>query len=114
MATTSGSGGGGERHAPATAGSPAPARGRTSLSAPAGDVDRRRAEAEGSAGLSVHRAALVCALALTLASALLHFLYLRHAGPLWRDEVNSVNVATLPLLGDVVANVYRDSFRPRG
>jgi hypothetical protein len=36
--------------------------------------------------------------------------YQRHAGPLWRDEVNSVNVAQLPSLYEVYAHSHLDSF----
>lgn len=34
----------------------------------------------------------------------------QHAGALWRDEVNSVNVAVLPTFGDVLAHSHLDSF----
>lgn len=34
----------------------------------------------------------------------------RHAGPLWRDEVNGVNLATMPSLAQVWANHHLDSF----
>ena len=48
--------------------------------------------------------------ALTLAIAALYALYQRSAGPLWRDEVNSVNLAHLPSLYEVYANSHLDSF----
>lgn len=47
---------------------------------------------------------------LTLAVAALYVVYQRAAGPLWRDEVNSVNLAQLPSLYEVYANSHLDSF----
>ena len=47
---------------------------------------------------------------LTAALVVLHFRFQRHAGALWRDEVNSVNIATLPSFGEVFAQVPFDSF----
>ena len=41
--------------------------------------------------------------------AVLHVSFLLHAGALWRDEVNSVNLASLPL-GEFWANLQFDSF----
>jgi len=49
-------------------------------------------------------------LLVTLGLIGLHLEYYRHAGPLWRDEVNSVNVATMPSFGEVFANSQFDSF----
>ena len=40
----------------------------------------------------------------------LHLRYHEHAGPLWRDEVNSVNVASFPSLGEVFAHSHLESF----
>jgi hypothetical protein len=36
--------------------------------------------------------------------------FVAHAGPLWRDEVNSVNVAVLPSFGEVFAHSHLESF----
>jgi len=44
---------------------------------------------------------LAAALAATLAAAWLHFIFLRNAGALWRDEAGGVQVATLPGLGEM-------------
>lgn len=50
------------------------------------------------------------ALAVTLGAAWMHLTFLRHAGGLWRDEVNSLGVANLPTLGDVWSHLQFDSF----
>lgn len=47
---------------------------------------------------------------LTLAIVALSVEFQRWAGPLWRDEVNSVNLAQLPSLYEVYANSHLDSF----
>ena len=41
------------------------------------------------------------ALAVSLTSLVFHLVFATHAGGLWRDEINSIGVATLPTLGDV-------------
>lgn len=46
------------------------------------------------------------ALAITLGAACLHFVFLTHAGALWRDEVNLVNLSALPGL----SGLKQDSF----
>lgn len=56
------------------------------------------------------RLALAVGVALTLALVWLHLRFGQHAGPLWRDEVNSLNVAILPSLGQVFAHSHLDSF----
>jgi len=48
--------------------------------------------------------------ALTLVLLGLHLRFHAHAGPLWRDEVNSVNVASFPSLGEVFAHSHLESF----
>jgi len=40
----------------------------------------------------------------------LHFTFLLSAGALWRDEVNSVNIASLPSLSDMWGHLRYDSF----
>lgn len=52
---------------------------------------------------------LLCG-AVTLVVVGLHVLHLRHAGGLWRDEVSSVNVATLPSWGQLWHMIGYDSF----
>ncbi len=44
------------------------------------------------------------------AIAFLHFTNLRHAGGLWRDEVVTYRVATMPSLADVWGSIWYDSF----
>ena len=46
----------------------------------------------------------------TLAIVALHVVYNRHAGPLWRDEVNSLNVAIMPSFREVLETSGYDSF----
>ena len=50
------------------------------------------------------------ALVATLLSMSLHVLFTIHAGGLWRDEVNTVNVSNLPSLTDVWGHIEFDSF----
>jgi len=50
------------------------------------------------------------AVLLTLAVISLHVISVTSAGPLWRDEANSVALATLPTLGEVWRNLQNDSF----
>ncbi|MEO7683760.1 MAG: hypothetical protein ABIU86_07450 [Gemmatimonadaceae bacterium] len=47
---------------------------------------------------------------LTLAVVSLHVMTATSAGPLWRDEANTVRLATLPTLGEVWNNLQYDSF----
>src|SRR5262245_7626767 len=57
------------------------------------------------------RAAAVClGLLLSLEVVGLHLAFHRHAGPLWRDEATSVNLASMPSFADVFANIELDSF----
>jgi hypothetical protein len=58
----------------------------------------------------LRRLELAVGLALTLLAGALHVTVLRHAGPLWRDEVQSVNLAGLPSLWAVLQNNLLDSF----
>lgn len=50
------------------------------------------------------------ALLISLGLIVPHMEFYRHAGPLWRDEVNSVNVATMPGLRASFASMHYDSF----
>jgi hypothetical protein len=56
------------------------------------------------------RLGVVVGILLTAALVPLHVEFQRHAGPLWRDEVNGVNLIGMPTFGDVLANVHLDSF----
>ena len=47
---------------------------------------------------------------LTLAAIWLHFVAATSFGALWRDEANTVGLATMPTLRDVAANLQYDSF----
>jgi hypothetical protein len=50
------------------------------------------------------------ALMLTLAACSLHIVFLIHAGALWRDEANTIGLATMSSLSEVWANLQFDSF----
>jgi hypothetical protein len=50
------------------------------------------------------------ALVLTLAACSLHIVFLIHAGALWRDEANTIGLATMSSLSEVWANLQFDSF----
>jgi hypothetical protein len=56
------------------------------------------------------RAALALGLVVSAFALTLDATFVRSAGPLWRDEVNSVNVVSLPTAADVFAGMHRDSF----
>jgi hypothetical protein len=59
---------------------------------------------------SLRRVEFAVAAVLTLFASSLHLLVALSAGPLWRDEANTVGLATLPTLSDVWANLQYDSF----
>ncbi len=67
-----------------------------------------RAEASWSDRL--RRIELASALAMTVLLIVVHVVVLLHAGALWRDEVNAVNLATQPSLAGVWALSEYDSF----
>lgn len=71
----------------------------------------RFASANGR-GVATRPVRLAVAVLLTLALAWLHLNAHRHAGALWRDEVNSVNVVSMPTVQEVFAHVGYDSFPP--
>lgn len=58
------------------------------------------------------RAAVAVGLLLSLGLVSLHLHHHRHAGALWRDEANSVNVASLPTAAEAMAHIHYDSFPP--
>ncbi len=47
---------------------------------------------------------------LTVAAIVLHIIAMRAAGPLWRDEANTLALATLPSVSEVWENLQYDSF----
>lgn len=69
------------------------------------------ASTAGAARLASRVEWLVSAIALVTALAF-HVLVFRNAGPLWRDEVNSLNLASLPSLRDIWPQLQFDSFPP--
>jgi hypothetical protein len=50
------------------------------------------------------------AIALTLVAITLHLHLLRHAGPLWRDEISSLNLATAANFGEFWRRILPDNF----
>lgn len=58
---------------------------------------------------TVRRVQLGCALLFTLLSVALHGEFMLHGYPLWRDEVNSVGIASMPTLGELWASLSYDS-----
>ena len=58
----------------------------------------------------LRRAELTVAMAITTIAVLLNLLAAFSAGPLWRDEANTVGLATLPPFKDVWSNLQYDSF----
>ena len=50
------------------------------------------------------------AAAITLLAFFLHLVFLRHAGPLWRDEVSSIDLANLPGFNALWEMLSHDSF----
>ncbi len=60
--------------------------------------------------IAPRRVAVALGLLLSVAIAGLHLTFQRHAGGLWRDEVNSVNLATLPTFTEVMWRTHLDSF----
>lgn len=53
---------------------------------------------------------LLAALVITALAVILHLHNTAHVGGLWRDEVNSVQMAEMPAFTDVCANLQFDSF----
>jgi hypothetical protein len=54
----------------------------------------------------------LAAIALSLWVLLLHGLFLFHAGPLWRDEVGTIDFAAMPSLSELWHNLQYDNFPP--
>jgi hypothetical protein len=55
---------------------------------------------------------MAVAAALSLWIIVLHFLYLTHAGPLWRDEAGSIAFASMPSAAAIWHNLRYDNFPP--
>ena len=55
---------------------------------------------------------LLAAVALSLWILFLHGLFLCHAGPLWRDEIGTIDFAAMPTLSDIRHNLQYDNFPP--
>ena len=62
------------------------------------------------AGVSMRRLGAAVASGGTVMAIALHVEFGQNAGALWRDEVSSFNVATMPTLGELWANLGFDSF----
>ncbi len=77
-----------------------PARG------PAAEPRRRRRNWQFLGG----RAEVVCWTVLALAVMFFHWQRMTHAGALWRDEINTASMASMPSLGEISKNLEYDSF----
>ena len=60
--------------------------------------------------VDIRKAEAATAALLTLGAVWLRYVTARSAGGLWRDEANTVGLATLPTLGEVWSNLQYDSF----
>jgi hypothetical protein len=58
----------------------------------------------------LRRAEWCIALLATLLAVYLHYVFFRHAGGLWRDEVGTINLAARPNMADVWSYLLYDSF----
>ena len=70
--------------------------------APSGGLER----------VPVQRVELITAAILTAWALALHVIWLMAAGPLWRDEVGTIDFAAMPTWGDIWANLQYDNFPP--
>ena len=59
---------------------------------------------------ALRRVEAAVAALLTLAATWLHFVAAHSLGGLWRDEANTVGLATMPSISDVAGNLQYDSF----
>jgi hypothetical protein len=55
---------------------------------------------------------LAAAIGLSIWVVVLHGLFLFHAGPLWRDEVGTIDFALMPTLSGLWDNLRYDNFPP--
>jgi len=58
----------------------------------------------------IERSEFVAAILLTLLLIGFHIIFFLHAGPLWRDEISSLTLATKPLLGEFWKSLPLDPF----
>jgi hypothetical protein len=62
--------------------------------------------------LPLGRVELCAGVILTLWALALHFVWLKSAGPLWRDEVGTIDFAGMPTWGEIWRNLQYDNFPP--
>lgn len=67
---------------------------------------------ESPSGRGLGRLELGLAIAVTALVICCHFVVFRHAGGLWRDEINLVNTASMPTLGDIWKNLAFEDAGP--
>ena len=58
----------------------------------------------------IQRTELIAGVIISLIIILLHLAFTRHAGAFWRDEVNSINLATMPTVSDIWHYLNYDAF----
>lgn len=63
-----------------------------------------------SLGQSLARCEFAVAILLTLVLIAFHFLFFFHAGPLWRDEISSLSLATKPAFSEFWESLKFDPF----
>ena len=70
------------------------------------------APSESKADAHWRRAEVLTAGLITLWIVVLHVVYLFHAGPLWRDEADSVDFAGMPTMAEIWRNLHNDISPP--
>jgi hypothetical protein len=68
------------------------------------------ASQQGISARQAERAELIAAIALTCVLLAVHVVRLLYAGPLWRDEISTVNLATQPTLRALWDSLFLDPF----
>ena len=63
-------------------------------------------------GMNWARVEILAAIGLSLWVLLLHILFMFHAGPLWRDEVGTIDFAGMPTVSELWQNLQYDNFPP--
>ncbi|MBN1391747.1 MAG: hypothetical protein JW947_02980 [Sedimentisphaerales bacterium] len=58
----------------------------------------------------IQKTELIAGAIISLITILLHLAFMRHAGAFWRDEVNSINLATMPTVSDIWRYLNYDAF----
>lgn len=64
----------------------------------------------GYSSLFLQRTELIVGVMLTMAAVLFHLVFFQSAGAFWRDEVNSINLATMLSIADICQHLKYDSF----